>query len=69
MIQERKAKLCQFWLNSGEELQMGLGVYASGQIHIDSAGFRTWGADHRYSSSPCINNALIGNNKKVSESP
>lgn len=69
MIQERKAKLCQFWLDSGEELHMGLGVYASGQIHIDSAGFRTWGADHRYSSSPCINNALIGNNKKVSESP
>ncbi|EOR07654.1 hypothetical protein F896_02027 [Acinetobacter genomosp. 15BJ] len=53
-IQETKLKLCQFWLDHGEALQMGLGVYESGQIHIDAAGYRTWGVDHRYTSSPCM---------------
>ncbi|VXA58370.1 Peptidase M15 [Acinetobacter proteolyticus] len=61
-IEETKAKLCQFWQDHGEALNFGLGVYASGQIHIDTAGYRTWGVDHRYSSSPCINN-LSKNNK------
>lgn len=28
-------------------LNMGLGIYTSGQIHIDSAGYRTWGPDHK----------------------
>lgn len=57
-IQETKAKLCQFWLDHGEALSMGLGVYESGQIHIDSAGYRTWGVDHRYTSSPCMEDSL-----------
>ncbi|USA54454.1 D-Ala-D-Ala carboxypeptidase family metallohydrolase [Acinetobacter sp. C32I] len=55
-IEENKARLCQFWRDYGEALNMGLGVYASGQIHIDTAGYRTWGIDHRYSSSPCLKN-------------
>ncbi|MDH0033054.1 MULTISPECIES: D-Ala-D-Ala carboxypeptidase family metallohydrolase [unclassified Acinetobacter] len=54
IIQETKNKLCQFWQEQGMNLQMGLGVYASGQIHIDSAGYRTWGVDHRSTSSPCL---------------
>jgi uncharacterized protein YcbK (DUF882 family) len=58
-IENTKKKLCEFWIEQGEALNMGLGVYASGQIHIDAAGYRTWGVDHRYSSSPCINNFLI----------
>lgn len=53
-IQETKKKLCQFWLEQGEMLNMGLGIYSSGQIHLDSAGYRTWGPDHRRQSSPCI---------------
>ena len=53
-IVETKKGLCTFWLEKGEALNMGLGVYSSGQIHIDSAGYRTWGPDHRSKSSPCL---------------
>ena len=58
VIEQRKQRLCQFWLEQGENLQMGLGIYASGQIHIDSAGYRTWGPDHKKTSSPCLNPVL-----------
>ena len=27
--------------------------YSSGQIHIDTKGFRTWGPDHTWHSSIC----------------
>jgi len=53
-IVETKRRLCTFWQEKGAELNMGLGVYSSGQIHIDSAGYRTWGPDHRSRSSPCL---------------
>ncbi|HCJ6670186.1 TPA: peptidase M15 [Acinetobacter baumannii] len=52
-IQQTKTKLCQFWATKGQALNMGLGVYASGQIHIDSQGFRSWGPDHHYKTSIC----------------
>lgn len=57
-IQQTKHKICQFWQEHGANFNMGLGVYASGQIHIDSAGYRTWGVDHRSTSSPCLVTAL-----------
>ncbi|WP_287907193.1 D-Ala-D-Ala carboxypeptidase family metallohydrolase [Acinetobacter sp.] len=53
LIQNTKVRICQFWYDYGQQLNMGLGVYPSGQVHIDSAGYRTWGVDHRYHSSPC----------------
>ena len=56
-IEHSKSKLCQFWQQHGESLQMGLGLYASGQIHIDTQGYRTWGPDHSRASSLC--NGLI----------
>lgn len=50
-IENTKFKLCQFWEQYGQSLNMGLGLYASGQIHIDTQGYRTWGPDlSRYSS-------------------
>lgn len=52
-IQQSKTKICQFWATKGQALKMGLGVYASGQIHIDSQGFRAWGPDHHYKTSMC----------------
>ncbi|MGE8600443.1 MAG: D-Ala-D-Ala carboxypeptidase ZrlA [Acinetobacter calcoaceticus] len=52
-IQQSKTKICQFWVTKGQALNMGLGVYASGQIHIDSQGFRSWGPDHHYRTSIC----------------
>lgn len=51
--QQSKTKICQFWATKGQALKMGLGVYASGQIHIDSQGFRSWGPDHHYRTSIC----------------
>lgn len=52
-IEHTKQKLCYFWLQHGASFNMGLGVYRSGQIHIDTQGFRTWGADLTRVSSPC----------------
>ena len=52
-IEYTKFKLCQFWSQYGSSLKMGLGLYSSGQIHIDSQGFRTWGPNLSRSSSMC----------------
>lgn len=52
-IARAKHKLCEFWQQNGERLNMGLGLYASGQIHIDTEGFRTWGPDHTRNTSIC----------------
>jgi hypothetical protein len=52
-IEASKFKLCQFWSQHGQSFNMGLGLYASGQIHIDTQGFRTWGPDLSRHSSMC----------------
>ena len=52
-IEHTKFKLCQFWSQYGQSLNMGLGLYASGQIHIDTQGYRTWGPDLTRNSSMC----------------
>lgn len=52
-IESSKFKLCQFWKNHGQSLNMGLGLYASGQIHIDTQGYRTWGPDLTRNTSLC----------------
>lgn len=52
-IENTKFKLCQFWAQHGQSLNMGLGIYASGQIHVDTQGYRTWGPDHSRASSMC----------------
>ena len=52
-IARAKQNLCQYWKENGPRLNMGLGVYASGQIHIDTQGFRTWGPDFTRHSSIC----------------
>ncbi|QXH50815.1 DUF882 domain-containing protein [Pseudomonas fakonensis] len=45
--------LCRFWQQHGEAWNMGLGRYPSGRIHIDTAGYRTWGGDGGAGSSFC----------------
>ncbi|MGH8383828.1 D-Ala-D-Ala carboxypeptidase family metallohydrolase [Pseudomonas sp.] len=45
--------LCRFWQTQGKAWNMGLGRYPSGRIHIDTAGFRTWGGDFSAGSSFC----------------
>lgn len=52
-IENSKFKLCQFWMTHGQSLNMGLGLYASGQIHIDTQGYRTWGPDLTRNTSLC----------------
>jgi hypothetical protein len=52
-IENTKFKLCQFWTQHGPSLNMGLGLYTSGQIHIDTQGFRTWGPNLSRQSSMC----------------
>ena len=45
--------LCTFWQTQGQAWNMGLGRYPSGRIHIDTAGYRTWGGDFSAGSSFC----------------
>jgi len=45
--------LCRFWQQHGQAWNMGLGRYPSGRIHIDTAGYRTWGGDGSSGSSFC----------------
>ena len=46
-------RLCAFWRDQGRDWRMGLSRYPSGRIHIDAAGYRTWGADHTGRSAVC----------------
>lgn len=48
------ARLCGYWRRHGPDRAMGLGFYSPERIHIDTAGFRTWGTDHRRGTSLCI---------------
>ena len=37
----------------GAAYDAGLGFYSGKRFHVDSNGFRKWGADGRGASSPC----------------
>lgn len=45
--------LCRFWIRDGRQWRMGLGLYAGGQIHIDSQGYRQWQPGLAAGQSPC----------------
>jgi hypothetical protein len=45
------AALCDFWRGPGRDWRMGLGRYASGRIHVDTAGHRAWGGPD--GGNPC----------------
>lgn len=47
------AKLCPLHARTGTAKRVGLGIYAATRFHIDTAGFRRWGADYHGASSPC----------------
>jgi Peptidase M15 len=47
-------KLCKLHAARGKALNMGLGIYSGTRFHIDTAGYRRWGHDHRAGTSPCI---------------
>ncbi|PVZ15914.1 Uncharacterized protein conserved in bacteria [Pseudomonas sp. URIL14HWK12:I9] len=46
-------QLCAFWKAHGKGWAMGLSRYPSGRIHIDTAGYRTWGQDYTRASALC----------------
>jgi hypothetical protein len=45
--------LCKIHDFRGEQYQIGLGFYSGTRFHVDSKGFRRWGADGKGASSPC----------------
>lgn len=49
------AKLCPLHLKKGAKLNMGLGIYSGTRFHVDAAGYRGWGDDHRGKTFPCHN--------------
>lgn len=49
--------LCRFWREQGPALRMGLGFYTATRIHVDTAGYRTWGADFHRGTSLCVTSA------------
>jgi hypothetical protein len=53
-------RLCEFWRRHGARLGFGLGFYTPTKIHLDTAGFRTWGADHHRRTSLCAQPAGHG---------
>lgn len=45
--------LCGYWRRQGRAKRFGLGFYSPRAIHVDTAGFRTWGTDHHRGTSLC----------------
>ncbi len=47
------ARICDFWWKEGRSYKMGLSLYPSGRMHIDTTSYGTWGADRRFATSAC----------------
>lgn len=47
------ARLCPLHARTGQRFAVGLGIYKVTRFHIDTAGYRRWGADYSGASSPC----------------
>jgi len=45
--------LCAIHTFRGEEYDVGLGFYKGNRFHVDSKGFRRWGANGKSTTSPC----------------
>lgn len=62
-------RLCTFWRRHGARHRFGLGFYRPGQIHVDTAGFRTWGTTFRRDSSLCLTGQSAGTNASRAHTP
>ncbi len=49
----QQTALCDWWKAHGQRHGFGLGFYSQDRIHVDTAGYRTWGGDYTRRSSPC----------------
>jgi hypothetical protein len=45
--------ICKIHDFRGQDYGIGLGFYAGNRFHVDSKGFRRWGADGKGATSPC----------------
>lgn len=54
--------LCYFWHEQGHLHKLGLGLYKSGTIHIDTQGQRTWGSTYSKRSSKCLKSKFLQKN-------
>ena len=46
--------VCEAHARDGHAYDVGLGFYSGHRFHVDSSGFRKWGADGRGATSPCV---------------
>jgi hypothetical protein len=49
-------EICAAHAREGRAYNTGLGFYNGERFHVDSNGFRKWGADGRGATSPCVSN-------------
>lgn len=48
--------VCTAHARQGDAYDAGLGFYNGRRFHVDSSGFRKWGANGKGATSPCLNN-------------
>lgn len=53
LLSKMQDGLCQFWQYQGQSHRLGLGLYSTGAVHLDTQGYRKWGFNHATSSSSC----------------
>lgn len=53
-INDTVTNLCYLWQSQGQGYNMGLGLYATGAIHIDTQGWRKWGGALGNSGAGCF---------------
>jgi hypothetical protein len=49
--------VCEAHARDGQAYNVGLGFYSGRRFHVDSSGFRKWGANGKGATSPCVNYA------------
>jgi len=49
--------VCEAHARDGQAYNVGLGFYTGRRFHVDSSGFRRWGANGKSATSPCLNYA------------
>ena len=47
-------RLCALHRQRGRATGFGLGFYGGTRFHVDTKGFRLWGANNRRGTSPCV---------------
>jgi len=51
------SSVCKAHAHDGQAYSVGLGFYSGRRFHVDSSGFRRWGAKGKGATSPCIHYA------------